>query len=74
MEDVLPKMTMPCLVYVGEADPLFDQVCQFVKLMPNVTFFSLPGLGHGQTFRYRDHSLARVKGFVGEASKAAKLA
>ena len=36
--DVLPEMSMPCLLYVGEADPRFDHVKECVKVLANVKF------------------------------------
>lgn len=38
--DILPRMTMPCLVYVGEADDDYHAGAkECVKYMPNVTLF-----------------------------------
>jgi pimeloyl-ACP methyl ester carboxylesterase len=48
-EDVLPTMTMPCLVYVGEDDTRFEAITEAAALMPNVTFFTLPGRDHSGT-------------------------
>ncbi len=50
-EDVLPTMTMPSLVYVGEDDPRFASIADAVALMPNVTFFTLPERDHSATHR-----------------------
>jgi pimeloyl-ACP methyl ester carboxylesterase len=44
--DVLPSMTMPCLVYVGEDDYRCEAITRAAGLMPNVTFASLPGRDH----------------------------
>jgi pimeloyl-ACP methyl ester carboxylesterase len=72
IEDFLPTMTMPCLLYAGEADPYFAQVKELVKRIPNATFFSLPGLGHGQAFRYSDQPLPHVKKFLAEVESGMK--
>lgn len=45
-EEVLPTMSMPCLVYVGEKDTSYPGVEKCVKSMRNATFVSLPGLDH----------------------------
>ncbi len=66
LEDVLPTMTMPCLVYVGEADHHYPKVKKCVQQMPNVTFFSLPNLSHGQAFRYSHQVLPYVRKFLRE--------
>jgi pimeloyl-ACP methyl ester carboxylesterase len=50
LEEVLPTMTMPCLLYAGEADANYPGVKECLKHIPNVTFFSLPALNHPETF------------------------
>jgi pimeloyl-ACP methyl ester carboxylesterase len=45
-EDVLPNMTMPCFVYVGEEDYRFDAIRRAAALIPNVSFVTLPGKDH----------------------------
>jgi pimeloyl-ACP methyl ester carboxylesterase len=61
---ILSQMTMPCLVYAGEADPVYPANKEFVARMPNVTFFSLPGLGHAQTHFRSDLVLPHVRQFL----------
>jgi hypothetical protein len=56
---------MPCLLYVGEADPRFAQVQECVNVLPNTTFFSLPGCDHLAAFARSDLVLPRVNGFLG---------
>lgn len=51
MGDILPTMTMPCLIYVGEADGFFAGAKECMQHLPNATFVSFPGLDHGQTSR-----------------------
>ncbi len=51
LEDVLPLMTMPCLVYAGEKDMFFPEIQKAVQAMPNVRSFWLPGVTHPQAFR-----------------------
>jgi pimeloyl-ACP methyl ester carboxylesterase len=64
LEDVLPTMDMPCLLYVGEADGRFSRVQACVKQMPNVTFVSFPGLNHTDAFYRADVILAQVTKFL----------
>jgi hypothetical protein len=47
-EDALSQMTMPCLLYAGDADPVFDAVKTAAASVPASSFFSLPGFGHGK--------------------------
>ena len=49
MGDVLPTMTMPCLLYVGESDGSYQRMKDCMQQLPNATFTSFPGLDHRQT-------------------------
>jgi pimeloyl-ACP methyl ester carboxylesterase len=64
LEDALPFMTMPCLVFAGEADPLHAGARKCAQNMPNGTFITLPGLGHfgvmAQMLPHITEFLARV--------------
>jgi pimeloyl-ACP methyl ester carboxylesterase len=62
--DVLPTMTMPCLLYAGSADPVFAVAEATVAEMPNAQFFTLPGLGHAEGFLRSDLVLPRVTDFL----------
>ncbi len=74
IEEVLPSMTMPCLLYVGEADFLYDGVKECVKHMPNATFVSFPGLDHGQTSRSSNLVLPHVTEFLSKVREGAAAA
>ena len=62
--DVLPAMTMPCLVYAGDADPVFPLTKATVAEMPNAGFFALPGLGHAAAFLRSELVVPRVLEFL----------
>jgi pimeloyl-ACP methyl ester carboxylesterase len=62
--NVLPAMTMPCLLYAGSADPNYPMVEETVAEMPNVAFFALPGLGHSEAFLHGELVLPRVIEFL----------
>jgi pimeloyl-ACP methyl ester carboxylesterase len=49
IEQLLLDMTLPCLLYVGEADSFYPGAQEGVKYMPNARFVSFPGLNHTQT-------------------------
>ena len=66
LEDVLPAMRMPCLLYVGEADPVCPRVRECVRHMPNALFLSLKNLDHGAAFREAQLVLPHVTRFYGE--------
>jgi pimeloyl-ACP methyl ester carboxylesterase len=52
--EILSTMTMPCLLFAGEDDPIYVENKECAGAMPNVTFFSLPGLGHADAFLRSD--------------------
>lgn len=64
VEDVLPTLTMPCLLYVGEADPAYPQVERCVRLIPDATFVALPGLDHWAGLYRSDRVLPHVQTFL----------
>lgn len=49
VEQLLSTMLMPCLLYVGEADALYDGARECYRHLANARFVSFPGLDHGQT-------------------------
>jgi pimeloyl-ACP methyl ester carboxylesterase len=67
--EILTMMTMPCLLFAGEADPVCEENKECIRFMPNVTFFSLPGLGHADTFFRSDLVLPHVMQFLADASR-----
>jgi len=66
-EDVLPTMTMPCLLFAGAADPNDARVKTCVTHMPNATLMSVPGLGHAETFFQSHLVLPRIQQFLSMA-------
>jgi pimeloyl-ACP methyl ester carboxylesterase len=66
---VIPLVTMPCLVFVGEADTMYEDVKHCAEQLPNANFVSLPGLDHGQGFRYSQDSLPHVKEFLKDVNQ-----
>jgi pimeloyl-ACP methyl ester carboxylesterase len=64
LEEVLPQMPMPCLLFVGEADPWYPLVRENATRIPRATFVSFPGLGHGQVYRRADLVLPHVTQFL----------
>ena len=50
LEDILPTITMPCLVYAGELDGSFPQVEACVEHLPRGSFVSFPEVNHPQAF------------------------
>jgi pimeloyl-ACP methyl ester carboxylesterase len=69
LEDVLPTMTMPCLVFVGEADPLYSGAKECVRNMPNATLISLPGLSHFEVLSKTHLLLPHITKFLARAGQ-----
>jgi pimeloyl-ACP methyl ester carboxylesterase len=63
LEDVLPTMLMPCCLYAGEADSIYQKVEACSRQIPRVTFFSLPGLSHCEAYARSELVLPRVTEF-----------
>jgi pimeloyl-ACP methyl ester carboxylesterase len=64
VEDMLPMMTLPTLVYAGEADPFYAGASACVANMPSATFISLPDLGHTPVLYRSDLILPNVRSFL----------
>jgi pimeloyl-ACP methyl ester carboxylesterase len=62
--EILPSMRMPCLLYAGEDDLVWAENKECAAIMPNVTFFSLPGLSHVEALSRSDLVLPHVKQFL----------
>jgi pimeloyl-ACP methyl ester carboxylesterase len=69
LEDDLPGMTIPFLIFVGEADPAFPAATEASRRLPNVTYVSLPGLDHLQT-AFSNLMLPHIKKFLARVSKS----
>jgi len=64
LEDVLPTITLPCLLFVGEADPFYPGVKRCVSSMPHATFVSFPDLLHVETLYRSDLVIPHIKKFL----------
>ena len=70
LDDILPTMLMPCCLYAGEIDPLYPEVEACSRHIPQVTFFSLPGLSHCDAYTRSELVLPRVTGFLEALDKS----
>ena len=62
--DIIPTMTMPCFVYVGEDDTMYEDIKRCAEQMPNAEFLSVPCLDHGQMNRESHEVLPHLKKFL----------
>jgi len=64
LEDFLPTINLPCLLFVGEADPFCPGVKKCATSMPNATFISFPNLLHVETLYRSDLVIPHIKKFL----------
>jgi pimeloyl-ACP methyl ester carboxylesterase len=62
--DVLPSITKPSFLYVGEADGNLPGVQDCVQQIPDATLVTIPGLTHPETFYRADLVLPHVLEFL----------
>ena len=67
--DIIPTMTLPCFVFVGEADTMYEDIKRCAEQMPNAKFLSVPGLDHGQMNRDSRDVLPHVKKFLEQVNQ-----
>lgn len=48
ISEIVPALSLPCLLFAGEEDPLHPLVKRCADELPNASFVSLPGLNHIQ--------------------------
>ncbi len=64
MSDVLPTITVPCLVFAGDADERHSGAEECAKQIPDARWVSLPGLDHGQANQRIDMALPHIESFL----------
>ena len=68
LEELLPSLKLPCLLYCGEADGFFPDAKEASRVIPDAVFASFPGLNHGQTSRAAELVLPHVTNFLKQAA------
>ena len=68
-ENRLPTLPLTCLVIVGEKDSNYASLQECSRLIPDVTFVSLPELGHAGAFLNSTESVPHIKQFLKRATK-----
>ena len=64
LEEILPTMQLPWCLFAGKRDPIYPEVEACSRHIPQVTFFSLPGLNHCEAFARSELVLPRVTAFL----------
>ena len=67
--DVLPNMTMPCLLFVGELDPRLAMVRKCVSELPTAAFFTLPECDHIAALARSDLVIPGIKAFLSKVGR-----
>lgn len=68
--DLLPSMTMPCLLFAGEVDPRLAQVRECARELQNATFFSLPECDHIGAMAHSDLVISHLMPFLSRVQAA----
>ncbi|ETX05690.1 alpha/beta fold hydrolase [Candidatus Entotheonella palauensis] len=68
-DDMLPALSIPCLLVVGEAEPSYAHIKASSRLMPNAAFVSLPGLGHIGSFLNRAELVRHIRQFLHDLAR-----
>jgi len=68
VEDLLPGLNIPCLLYCGDADGFFPASKAAAEAIPGSVFAALPGLDHGEASRAGEQVLPHVTKFLNEAT------
>jgi len=69
LENVLPKMTMPCLVYVGENDGRFEKAKKSAQEIPGAIFRSLPNLSHLEGLVVKEAVMPHILEFLSKLAR-----
>jgi len=64
LDDYLRTIDLPCLIWAGTADPMYEGVEAAAKHIRHASFFSLPGLNHMQAYYRSDLVLPHVQAFL----------
>jgi pimeloyl-ACP methyl ester carboxylesterase len=65
--DILPSVTLPCLLLVGENDDAYAAVRECVDQLPNATLIAVPGIGHDVIFQ-SDLVVPHIQAFLAAES------
>lgn len=67
--DVLPSMTMPCLLFAGELDPRLAKVKECASALPSPTFFTLPECDHITALVRSNLVIPHIKAFLSKVGQ-----
>jgi pimeloyl-ACP methyl ester carboxylesterase len=65
-EEILPTVTVPCLLYAGERDAICTEAKKASETIANGRFVSLPGIEHHGAYCQSDLVLPHIREFLAE--------
>ena len=68
-DETIANTTLPCLLYMSEADPDYAKAKKCIDVLLNVTFVTLPGLDHFEGFMRSDLVLPHILKFLANMTK-----
>jgi len=71
--ELLPRLAIPCLLFVGEADGTFESAKKASRIIRHGRFVSFPGIGHMETWARVDLVLPHVLRFLGDVDKGVPI-
>lgn len=69
-DETISTTSLPCLLYMGELDSGYTAAKMCIDVLPNVTFVTLPNLGHVEAWMRSDLVLPYIVDFLNELTKA----
>jgi len=67
--DLLPRITVPCLLYAGDQDPTYAGVKDAATHISNAQFITLSGLRHSPAYNQSEYILPQVQQFLSRITK-----
>ena len=70
LEEVLPTMSMQCMLIVGDGDSVYSLAKKCFPQIPKGKFVTLPGIDHFGGFKRSELALPHIRSFLEEQSKS----
>lgn len=65
-EDLLPRLNIPVLIFVGDADPAYAGAREGAAKLPDATFLTVPGMNHDQALMHSELVIPHIKKFLAQ--------
>jgi pimeloyl-ACP methyl ester carboxylesterase len=71
--DILATITIPCLIFVGEADAYYLKAKRGAEHLPDATFISFPGLNHVECMRQSNLVIPHISQFLAKVGRNSEV-